>query len=271
MPQLAVTYSRFLHELLRQKNFSFDAVELTPWQTVSSLPEILPELSDYTLYYHGSNLIVRILLVPGARSQLSKTLYLTRARWFSTHISLLPPGWVWLSLHFNIHLPPPPVEWLLSRFIRNVERLKSSYKSIPLLLENMPIDPRRIYTQAKSPRIIREVIEKTNCGLLLDLPHARIAAEAFGMETTEYIRQLPLERVVEIHTSGPGRRQDGSLIDQHCVMQAEDYSLLEWALTHTPVKLVTLEYIKDRDGLREQLIDLSHIIKLEGNYSGPGL
>jgi hypothetical protein len=261
MPQLAAVYSTYLQELLSQKKISLDAIEFTPWQPVSSLPKILPGLADYELYFHGSNLTARMLLLLSERSHLSDALRLTHAKWFSTHISLLPPGWVWLALRFGIHLPAPPLEWLLFGYIRDVKRLKAEHNSIPLLLENMPVEPRRVYKQFKSPQVISEVLEKTGCGLLLDLPHARIAAEAFGMEAIDYIRQLPLDRVVEIHTSGPQRRPDGILIDQHGVMQAEDYDLLQWALAHTPVKLVTLEYFKDRNGLEAQLSELSRLVE----------
>ena len=93
MPQLGVTYSTYLPELLRSRKFSLDAIELTPWQSLASLPKILPDLAEFTLYFHGSNLTQRMTLFPGARARLSNTLRLTRARWFSTHISLLPPGW----------------------------------------------------------------------------------------------------------------------------------------------------------------------------------
>lgn len=265
MLQLAAVYSTYLQELLNQKKISLDAVELTPWQPVSLLPKIMPGLAGYRLYFHGSNLTARTLFLPGERSHLADTLRLTRASWFSTHISLLPPGWGWLALRFDIHLPIPPLERMLSGYIRDVKRLKAEYNHIPLLLENMPVEPRRVYKQMKSPKLISEVIEKTDCGLLLDLPHARIAAEAFGMEAIDYLQQLPLNRVVEIHTSGPKRRPDGILMDQHSVMQAEDYDLLQWALAHTPVKLVTLEYFKDRNGLEEQLLELSHRIGIKEN------
>lgn len=259
MPQLAVTYSSSFQELSDVHQVSVDAVELTPWQPLSMLPKILPGLADYDLYFHGSNLAAHI----GARTQLANTLRLTNAKWFSTHISLLSPGQVWLSLRLGIFLPLPPVDQMMAAFIQNVKRLKMEHNSIPLLLENMPVEPRRKYKQLKSPALIREVIEKTDCGLLLDLPHARIAAEAFGMETIDYLQQLPLDRVVEIHTSGPGRRADGILIDRHSVMQTEDYDLLKWALAHTPVKLVTLEYFRDRNGLVEQIPELSRLLKSE--------
>jgi uncharacterized protein (UPF0276 family) len=261
VPHLAATCSPYLINLLGEKEYSLDAVELTPWQSVSSLPSLLPELANYTLYFHGSNLTDRLRFLPGARSQLSEMLRLTQARWFSTHISLLPPGWLWLSQRFNIHLPLPPVKTLLAGFLKNVERLKREQPGIPLLLENMPVEPNGVDKSLKSPAVIREVLERTDCGFLLDLPHARIAAEAFCMETTEYLLQLPLDRVVEIHTSGPGRGKDGALMDQHCRMQPEDYQLLRWAMAHTPAQLVTLEYYKDRAGLEEQISELIHLFK----------
>ncbi len=260
MPQLAATCSNFLLNLLREKKRIIDGVELTPWQVNSSLPGTLSTVAGYPLYFHGSNLAAQTMLIPDARSRLSKTLSQTGSQWFSTHISLLPPGWRWLSVKFNIQLPYPPVEQLLSRFIRSVERLKK-YHPIPLLLENMPLDPGNYDKKLKSPEVIREVIERTSCGLLLDLPHARIVAEAFGLETTEFIRQLPMDRIVEIHTSGPERRQDGCLIDRHAIMQEADYQLLEWVLANTPAQLVTLEYFKDEDNLQNQLSELSSIIK----------
>lgn len=80
------------------------------------------------------------------------------------------------------------------------------------------------------------------------------------MEPMEYIQLIPLDRVVEIHTSGPERQQDGTLMDAHCEMLEEDYILLDWAFAKTPVKLVTLEYIKDKNGLCNQIIELSRML-----------
>jgi uncharacterized protein (UPF0276 family) len=75
----------------------------------------------------------------------------------------------------------------------------------------------------------------------------------------EYLQDLPLERTVQIHASGP-RLRKGVLTDAHEPMQAEDYRLLEWALERTNPQVVTLEYFKEKDRLAEQLSRLAQIV-----------
>ena len=50
-----------------------------------------------------------------------------------------------------------------------------------------------------------------------------------GMDIYDYLQPLPLERVVQVHVSGP-RRVDGRLVDAHQPLQKEDYDLLEFIL-----------------------------------------
>jgi uncharacterized protein (UPF0276 family) len=51
---------------------------------------------------------------------------------------------------------------------------------------------------AAEPDLISEVIEDCDLGLLLDLSHAQISAQAFGMDFEEYINRLPLNRAGRI-------------------------------------------------------------------------
>ena len=71
---------------------------------------------------------------------------------------------------------------------------------------------------------------------------------------------LPLDRVVQIHVSGP-RVQEGRLVDVHETLQAIDYELLRFVLARTDPQVVTLEYIRDRDALREQLVQLRSLLE----------
>jgi len=58
----------------------------------------------------------------------------------------------------------------------------------------------------------------------------------------DYLRQLPLNRVVEIHVNGSGYDKEGFPRDTHQAMEDEDYKLLEWVLNYTNPEVVTLEY-----------------------------
>jgi hypothetical protein len=102
------------------------------------------------------------------------------------------------------------------------------------------------------------VLAQTGCGFLLDIGHARVSAENLGLDARDYLQCLPLERVVQVHTSGP-RRVDGRLVDAHQPLQEEDYDLLEFTLAKTHPQVVTLEYIQEAGALREQLERLRNI------------
>jgi len=108
------------------------------------------------------------------------------------------------------------------------------------------------------PQAVSEVIERTGCSLLLDLGRARVSAAALGMDVHGYLSDLPLERTVHVHLSGP-RMRDGRLFDAHEPMQETDYALLEWVLGRTHPQVVTVEYVRDAVALREQLVRLREV------------
>ncbi len=63
------------------------------------------------------------------------------------------------------------------------------------------------------PDLITEVIKETGAGLLLDTAHARITCEYLdGIETLDYLEQLPLEAIREVHVTG-SLETDGRLRD----------------------------------------------------------
>lgn len=160
----------------------------------------------------------------------------------------------------GIFLPRLNPEWLMLAFIRKVRRLARRL-TVPILLENLPSWPDRRWQynfEVETERIDR-VLASTGAGLLLDLGHARIAAEGLGMTVEAYLNRLPLERVRQIHASGP-REKDGHLYDLHQPLQAVDYVLLEWVLARTRPEVVTLEYIQERDALGEQIHRLKEIL-----------
>jgi uncharacterized protein (UPF0276 family) len=99
------------------------------------------------------------------------------------------------------------------------------------------------------PEVISRVVEETGCGLLLDLAHARLASNYFGLGARDYIDELPTAQIREIHVSGVQplegwwaerlsqvggdlghvRNLFGRLVD-HLPMTEADWSLCEWAM-----------------------------------------
>jgi len=209
---------------------------------------------------------------------------LTGTPWTSEHIGFSVP-----DVDLDSTLITQPVSALLSRrqaldnIARNARALAERL-SAPLILENVPFFPNLAHVFITEPDFVAEVIERTGCGLLLDLAHARVSANVLGYGIHDYLARLPLERTVELHLSGPRplkelepKRQalvrenahsvahmvafgEENLVDAHAPMQEEDYTLLEWALERTEPKAVSLEYFRQPEPLREQLLRLNRIL-----------
>lgn len=142
------------------------------------------------------------------------------------------------------------------RTIVSNARLLRDLLGRPLRLENRPAVGRGRLNGACGficePAFICEVIHALDCDLLLDVAHAQITAAHLEQDVHTYIEALPLERVTELHVSGP-REIDGRLSDAHETLRLEDYQLLDWVLERCAVRTVTVEYSTDRAEIAGQL------------------
>jgi uncharacterized protein (UPF0276 family) len=177
----------------------------------------------------------------------------------------------WTSVHLDIGLPYAIYRWPLTALLpRSVAerwavrtlRRWGAQSPVPLVAENMPPWKRDRPAYVIDPAFIARVIEGVGCGLLLDLAHARVSAHRRGQPARNYISQLPLDRLTEIHISGPRPSPaNGQLMDAHEPPQEEDYTLLAWVLERAQPQAVTLEYDRDRAQLEAQLLRLRELLR----------
>ncbi|HSD85563.1 MAG TPA: DUF692 family protein [Anaerolineae bacterium] len=254
MIQLTTDVSDSLLELLREDGDLIDAAEVGPWFSVEQVRRYRQALPELPFHFHGADLIERVGLIPGTVSKIAAYLHYTRSPWASMHITMWLPGMVGLMLRRGWRMPLPHPEQATQRFIQRVRRLVHSIH-VPVILENTEPPPFKGYDFEVQPQRITQVLEETGCGFLLDIGHARISAARLGMEVDEYLGSLPLKRVVQVHVSGP-RLRAGCLVDAHEPLQEVDYAVLDFVLERTKPQAVTLEYIREREPLREQLFRL---------------
>lgn len=258
MIQLTTNLSDPLLELVRNNEAPIDAVEVGPWFSVKQIRDyrqILPELS---FYFHGGDLIERVGLIPGAVSRIAAYLHCTESPWVSMHITMWLPGMVWLMLRRGWRMPLPNPERAAHRFIQQVRRLAHSIQ-VPVILENTEPLPFDGYDFEVQTERITHVLEGAECGFVLDIGHARVSAAVLGVDVHDYLSGLPLNRVVQVHVSGP-RMRDGRLVDVHESLQETDYALLDFVLERIRPQVVTLEYTREREALQEQLFRLRGIL-----------
>lgn len=252
--QLTTNLSNALIDLIRSGEAPIDAIEIGPWLSAREIQSYERQLSGWVFHFHAGSLISRVRWIPGSMRRLNRYLSCTESLWVSVHMESLPWHLFWLGSRFGLYVTRPGSREQTTRFAQDIGQL-SRRVELPVILENLPSLPADKFAFVADPICVTEVLESTNCSFLLDIAHARVAAANQGREILEYLCQLPLERVVQIHVSGP-RPRNGFLCDAHEPLQEADYAILEWVLERTSPQVVTLEYFRERGLLREQLVRL---------------
>lgn len=97
--------------------------------------------------------------------------------------------------------PPLYTEDLLADYVANARALREALGA-PLAIEPIPTWLRLDVPQMSEAEFLSRFYEASGCDFLLDVAHETISARTAGREPREFIAELPLERVVEIHVSG---------------------------------------------------------------------
>lgn len=260
MTLLAADLSDPLLDLMREGAGPVDAVEVGPWFTPLATRRYRQQV-PLPFHFHGGDLVERVGWIPGAAGRIRDYVACSASPWASMHITMWPPGMVWLMRRKGWRMPLPDPERATRRFVGQVRRLARALP-VPVTLENVEPLPFPGYDFEVQPARIAEVLDRTGSGLVLDTGHARVSAAALGMEVHDYLLALPLARVVQVHVSGP-RLSAGRLVDAHEPLQEEDYALLAFVLARTRPEVVTLEYIREREALREQLRRLRQVLDVD--------
>lgn len=254
MIQLTTDLSDPILELIHEGQAPVDAVEVGPWFDLQQTETYRQELPDLPFYFHGGDLINGIGLISDTVSTIQNYQHSTESPWLSFHLTFEGPGVRRLMMRHSWQFPPPDPEGSARRLVSQVKYLASKVR-IPLLLENDDPLPFAGHHAEIQPEMISRVLYESDCSLLLDTGHARLAAVALNLDIHDYLAALPFERVRQIHVSGP-RWRDGRLVDAHEPLEDVDYELLDYLLDRTNQQVVTLEYIRERKPLYEQLIRL---------------
>ena len=221
---------------------SVDFLEIVADHFLDPTPQKEQELellaSHFTLIPHGINLSigsaegVDMVYVQKFANLISRI----QPPWWSEHIAFTRAGGVDIG-----HLTPLPftkesVE-ILCRNIAQVQRVIDT----PFILENISYVVNLPGAEMSEAAFLAEVIERTGCGLLLDVTNLHMNSINFGYDPIEFLESIPMERVVQLHFVG-GRWSQDVYVDTHSEpTPAEIWELLDEVVTRAPVKGVLLE------------------------------
>jgi len=124
--------------------------------------------------------------------------------------------------------PPLYTEDLLADYSRNARALQEALGA-PLAIEPIPT-----YLHLEAPGVMTEAefvtrfFEASGCDLILDIAHASLSARYAGRPAREFIAELPLDRILEIHVAGTSI--DPALGDEWIGAEAPQPELLDLML-----------------------------------------
>jgi uncharacterized protein (UPF0276 family) len=174
-----------------------------------------------------------------ALAQIQQMVEGSGAGWLSEHICFATPYQDY-TLTFAATLTPESIDTVIA----NAVRLRN-HLNIPLLLENLGRPVIWPWDTIDEIEAIQHITRASGCFLLLDLEQAVGGAETRGVPVREYVAQLPLDSVYEVHIG----------------MDEESLSLLQEVLALAPVRAITLEGIADDvDDTRRALEHLRELV-----------
>jgi uncharacterized protein (UPF0276 family) len=287
----ALNYSAEAAELIRRGAIEVDLIKCAAW------PDMIASARALGPVYVHFPLRVGMGIGGAINSETESA-----PDWDAIERMVTETSTAWVNVHFGPYpedhpdvpaesTAPADVEQLTASLIRDVEAITARFGPERVVGENI-FGAQGMHPRAATlPDVVRKVIETTGCGLLLDLSHARLAAEELGMSSKAYIEALPVDRIREIHVTGIQHFDEpwvahaqaagidaetlmdiqGRKID-HLPMVADDWTFLSWALTRIRAgawrkpEILAFEYGGLGDFFRSTTVDEALAVQVPRMY-----
>ncbi|ODB87576.1 hypothetical protein A3196_07775 [Candidatus Thiodiazotropha endoloripes] len=129
--------------------------------------------------------------------------------WFSDHLC-------WTGIEkLNMHdlLPLPYTEEALDHVVERIVKVQD-YLGRQMLIENVSSYVSYNESQLTEWEFLREVVERADCLMLLDINNIYVSAFNHHFDPVEYLRAMPSERIYQIHLAGH-TQEKGLIVDTH--------------------------------------------------------
>ncbi|MEV0135074.1 DUF692 domain-containing protein [Dactylosporangium sp. NPDC050688] len=143
-------------------------------------------------------------------AHLARCAELLRSPLVSEHIAFVRAG----GVEAGHLLPVPRTREAVDAVVANVRRTRAALGGVALALEPIAAlfdwpDP-----ELTEAQFLTEILDRTGCGLLLDVANVYANARNRGEDPTALLDALPLERIAYVHVAG-GAEHDGFYHDTH--------------------------------------------------------
>lgn len=156
-------------------------------------------LEQYRVVQHGVSMYFGNASRPN-KEHLKKLKALTRRTrtpWLSDHLC-----WGSVDGRYTHDLLPMPYTWeAVETTARNIREVEDSLE-LPVAVENVSSYAEFHVSEMTEWEFLCEVVERANCGILLDVNNIYVSSKNHRFDPFDYLRAVPAERVAQIHIAG---------------------------------------------------------------------
>ena len=121
----------------------------------------------------------------------------TKTPWLSDHLCWgQVPG-----SHFHDLLPLPYTKEVID-YVSERARIVQDYLELPFALENLSSYVAFKQDEMTEWDFYSEIVEKADISMMLDVNNIYVSSRNHGFDPKEYYKNIPLERVIQIHLAG---------------------------------------------------------------------
>ena len=220
---VGITYSSAIEPLLERHPELFPVLEVEPQTTWIKIPgasqpyrvnrEVLEHLGRLPgrkiIHSVGTPVGGTVQPEPAQLERLRETIAYFASPWASDHLSFNQTA----DFATGFFLPPRQTLRGLETVTASILALQAALP-VPIAVETGVSYLRPLPDELPDGDFVGRVVEAADCGLLLDLHNVYCNSVNGRQPLDEYLYQLPLERVWEIHLAG-GMERDGFWLDAH--------------------------------------------------------
>ena len=168
-------------------------------------------LEQYRVVQHG------VSLYPGSAEPLNREhlrrlkalVRRTKTPWLTDHLC-----WGSVDGQYTHDLLPMPYTFEAAKLTARKIRQAQDFLEVPIAVENVSSYAEFHDSEMTEWEFLNEVVERADCGILLDVNNIYVSSRNHGFNPYEYINAVPPERVAQIHIAGHSKFEK-YILDTH--------------------------------------------------------
>ncbi len=159
--------------------------------------------------------------------KLKRLVKRTNTPWLSDHLC-----WGSVDGRYTHELLPMPSTFAAAKVTAAKIRPARDFLEIPIAVENVSSYAEFHVSEMTEWEFLSEVVERADCGILLDVNNIYVSSRNHGFNPADYINNVPIRRVAQFHIAGHTKYRK-YILDTH------DHPVIDpvWKLYEHAIKL----------------------------------